>query len=470
MIGAVVMAALVHAAANDYVDALAGGRYSDALQALDPLLRSDAGNPKLWAAKGIALRGLGRAAESLDGFERALRISPKMLVALEGAAEMAYQLKSDKALVYLDRILALDPTNQTAHAMSATVAFEARKCDSAIAHFEKSRQAIAGNETALTQFGSCLLSENKALEAAEVFQALLAANPANERARYNLSLCQIRAGQSAAAAATLQPLTGKTHPRPEALSLLGSAYAASNDVEEAIATLRRAVEADPRNERNYVDLATLCMDHQASQLAIDILNIGMGNNPRSARLHTARGAILGELGRIEEAAADFEAASRLQPDEPYGAVGLSVLYRETTNAGDALKLLREKLKTSPADYRLNYLLADTLIRKDGEMDAREIEEARSALERSIRSNAGFAKSHVDMGKLYLKSNEPAKAADEFRHALDINPVDRAALQQLLLVLRKLGREEERREIAIRLKDALEKDRASEIRNNSLMLK
>src|SRR5260370_33511897 len=332
------------------------------------------------------------------------------------------------------------------------------------------RPAIAASEIVLTQFGSCLLSENKPIEAVELFQALLAANPADERARYNLSLCQVRAGQGAAAAATLQPLTGKTNPRPEALSLLGSAYAASNDVEAAITALRRAIEADPHDERNYVDLATLCMDHQASQLAIDILDIGVGNNPRSARLRAARGAVLGELGQIGEAAEDFEAASRLQPGEPYGAVGLSVVYRETAKAGDALTLLREKLKTSPADYRLNYLLADTLMRQDAGMDAHQFEEARSALERSIRYNAGFAKAHVDMGKLYLKSNEPAKAADEFRRALELNPLDRAAQQQLLLVLRKLGREEERREIAIRLKAALEKDRVTEIQNNSVMLK
>src|SRR5260370_26233588 len=102
------------------------------------------------------------------------------------------------------------------------------------------------------------------------------------------------------------------------------------------------------------------------------------------------------------------------------------------------------------------------------MDSHETAEARSALERSIRYNAGFAKSHVDMGKLLLKSNEPAKAADEFRRALDINPLDRAALQQLLLALRKFGREEERREITIRLKAALEKDRTPHIQNNSVI--
>jgi tetratricopeptide (TPR) repeat protein len=115
-------------------------------------------------------------------------------------------------------------------------------------------------------------------------------------------------------------------------------------------------------------------------------------------------------------------------------------------------------------------IADTRMRQDGGMDAHQFEEARSALERSIRYNAGFAKAHVDMGKLYLKSNEPTKAADEFRRALELNPLDRAALQQLLLVLRKLGREEERREIAIRLKAALEKDRVTEIQNNSVVLK
>jgi tetratricopeptide (TPR) repeat protein len=212
------------------------------------------------------------------------------------------------------------------------------------------------------------------------------------------------------------------------------------------------------------------MDHQASQLANHILNAGIGNNPHSAKLHAARGALLGELGKIEEAEAEFDAASRLQADEPYGSVGLSVLYRETAQAADALALLREKLKTFPSDYRLNYLLADTLMRKDGGMDAREMEEARAAIERSIRNNTGFAKSHVVMGKLYVKSNQLAKAADEFRRALELDPVDRAALQQLLLVLRKLGRDEEGRDIAIKLKAALEKDRVTEIRNNRVQLK
>ena len=202
---------------------MASGRFADALQALDPLVRSDSGNPTLWVAHGLALRGLGRARESLASFDQALRISPKMLAALKGAAEVAYELKSAGAQGYLDRILKLDPRNQTAHAMSAALAFEAHDCPSALVHFEKSRDAIAGNQLASTQFGFCLLSSNKPLEAAGLFEKLLAANPADEQARYNLGLCQVRTGSNRAAIATLKPLVDRPDANPQALSLVASA-------------------------------------------------------------------------------------------------------------------------------------------------------------------------------------------------------------------------------------------------------
>ena len=50
---------------------------------------------------------------------------------------------------------------------------------------------------------------------------------------------------------------------------------------------------------------------------------------KSARLYTIRGIILAQNGRSEDAAADFERANRLNPDEQYGAAGLGVLYSET---------------------------------------------------------------------------------------------------------------------------------------------
>ena len=212
------------------------------------------------------------------------------------------------------------------------------------------------------------------------------------------------------------------------------------------------------------------MNRQASGLAIEVLDSGLKNNPKSARLHTARGAMLAELGKTDEAQAEFDAASRLQPDEPYGAAGLSVLYRESAKIDDALAILRQKLKLAPGDYRLNYLLADTLMRKEGGMDARETDEAQSALRRSIGSKPDFAKSHAALGKLYLKAGDPGNAADEFRRALECDPADRTAMNQLLLVLRKLGRDREAGQIAARLRAAVEKDRATEIQNNRVILK
>ena len=280
----------------------------------------------------------------------------------------------------------------------------------------------------------------------------------------------MRAGSNGAAIATLKRLVDRPDANQQALSLVAAAYEGDNRIEPAIAALRRAVEAAPQAERNYIDLAALCMDRQASGLAIEVLDTGLKNNPKSARLHTARGAMLAELGKPDEAQAEFDAASRLQPDEPYGAAGLSVLYRESAKSPDALAILRQKLQHAPADYRLNYLLADTLMRKEGGMNARETDEAQAALRRSIRSKPEFAKSHVALGKLYLRAGDPGNAADEFRRSLELDPTDRTAMNQLLLVLRKVGRNEEAGQIVARLRAAVEKDRATEIRNNRIVLK
>ena len=51
--------------------------------------------------------------------------------------------------------------------------------------------------------------------------------------------------------------------------------------------------------------------------------------------------------RSEDAAAYFERANRLDPDEQYGAAGLGVLYSETDRGEAAIKVLRERLRNNP---------------------------------------------------------------------------------------------------------------------------
>jgi Flp pilus assembly protein TadD len=245
----------------------------------------------------------------------------------------------------------------------------------------------------------------------------------------------------------------------ELLNLFGAASAAAGQLEPAIAALRKATEIAPTDERQYLDLAALCLEHDALDLALEVVNTGLANVPRSAKLYTMRGAIRAERVEVDEAMSDFEQASMLSPDELYGSVGLSLALRQADRLPEAIALLRGKLAAHPRDATLNCLLSDALLRTDpGPTSA----EALAALQRALQAKPDFAKAHAAIGKLHLRAGEAAKAVDELRAALKLDPNDRLALNQLVLAYGRLGRREEAAAVVGQLRKLLEAGRTEEV--------
>ena len=118
--------------------ALREGQFAKALQILQPELEKDPKNTQLWALRGIALSGKGDKKEALGAFRHALDISPDYLPALEGAAQIEYEDGGRDAGVLLQRVLQLQPDDQTSHAMLAVLDYRRGDCASAVTHFEKS--------------------------------------------------------------------------------------------------------------------------------------------------------------------------------------------------------------------------------------------------------------------------------------------------------------------------------------------
>jgi tetratricopeptide (TPR) repeat protein len=454
---------------NALFNALNAGQYTEALRMTQSLIQTEPQNPRLWTARGLAHKGLGQAAEALGDFERALEINPHYLPALEGAAEGTYAGRSPKAAQLLKAVLELQPDNQTAHAMSGVLAFEAKDCVGAISHFAQARSAIAENDVALSQFGSCLISTGRPDEAAKAFARTLTLYPSSTPARYDLALSQSLAGHHSAAIGTLEPLLGHCDFETDVLNLLAAEYAASDRIQDAIRALRKATELSPRDERNYLDLAVLCMQHEAPTLALEIAGVGLKNIPDSAPLHAIRGAIYATLDQAKNAEADFEAADRLMPEQLYGSVGLTLLSQQTSQLDRSVAILRDRLRRDAHDPTLNFLLADTLMRMRADMNSPEIREACAALLRSVAAKPDFAKAHAELGKIYLKGGEPEKAVQELRLALKLDPKDRIALQQLLIALRRLNHAHEAGAVAVTLRKLICQDQEEEKRRNRLSL-
>jgi tetratricopeptide (TPR) repeat protein len=434
------------------------------LEQIESGLKQQPSNPRLLAARGVALERLNRDREALQSFEESLAISPKFLVALEGAAEVTYRTHDPKVSNYLSRILQQDPQNTAAHGMAGALAFEEHDCPAANGHFAAAESALSDNPLALAQWGECLLAVDEPHLATKQLEESLRLRPQDKRVRYNFALAlhlDHRDEESLEIAKTLGADS-------DVLNLLGSIYASQDKVPEAIAVFRRATELDSKNEQNYIDLASLCLDHQSFDVAADVVNVGIANIPDSAALYTLRGAIAAQTSNLEQSAADFEQANRLKPDASYGDVGLSLLLGQQSQLDEAIAVIRSRIKSAPNDAKLNFLLADLLMRKPDDPQTGQ-DEARRLLTTAVRLQPDMAKAHAALGKLLLKSGQAEEAISELKLALEKEPNDRVALNQYVLALTRLHRTAEAKAAAERLRDVLSEDRRAEVRKNRIRI-
>ena len=425
--------------ADSLPEALREKRYPAALAFADAALASHPRDLKLLTARGIALGGMGRDIESLAMFEKALRLAPNFLPALQGAVEISYRSRDARAPAFLGRLLRMSPANGVARAMAGVLAFEAGDCATAIQHFERGMTEIAGNDQAYPLYGACLLKTKRALEAVEVFERLLAKSPDNANVRFNLGYVQLEAHRPADAVDTLKLLAEAPDAGADVLNLLASAESASGQWDGAIAHLQKAVGIAPDEDRNYVDLAAIYIQQNALEAASEIADIGLKHAPASARLHSMRGIIRVQTGRVEEAAAEFDLANRLDSKQEYGAAGLGLLYTETRQTDQAVAVLRARLKKIPSDFMLNYLLAQAMMNDPIQLGTPPFKEARTALLTSIRAKPAFTKARTLLGKLYAQVGENEQALVELKVATAQDRTDRKAFSQLAIVLRRLGR-------------------------------
>ena len=224
-------------------------------------------------------------------------------------------------------------------------------------------------------------------------------------------------------------------------NLLAEALEGNQQVQEAIDALREATQLAPKDENNYVDMATLCTKYDAYDLGLQIIEVGLHYHPESDRLIFQRGVLEAMKDRFDLAENDFQLASRLAPDRNLTYVALGVSYMQTGHLPEAIRSLRQRIKEKPNDPILLYLLGDALIRSGASPGDPAFAEAHADLEESVKLNSKLAASQVDLAKLYLKENRLDEARDDLERAKAIDPKDKTAYSQLAVVYRRSGKPE-----------------------------
>ncbi len=444
------------------VSELRQNRAGDALRDADLALRARPQDARLWILKGVAANQLNQSAEALAAFQAALRIAPASVPALEGASEVAFRIDRTAARELLERLLVQVPDNPQANGMAGMLDAEHGQWSAAAQHFSKAGPSIARQRGALDAQVAALDHLDRDAEAETVVQHMLEVWPEDTNIRYNLAVLQLRQNHPDAALATLKPLLATGN--GAALSLASKAYETLGDTPNAVESLRRAIQLNPKDPQNYLDFAGLSFDHTSFSAGITMLDAGLTQLPNSAALHVARGVLFMQNSQIERAEQDFETANRLDPAQSFGleAQGLTEMQRH--NLPEALAKVQASLKQSPGSAYLNYLAAEILKERGTALNSPEQKEAITYAERAVALDPSLLPALDLLSSLEFQAGQIPEAAMHCRAALKRNPFDQEAIFRLVLTLRRTG--DKANEIAgllNSLKQAKAQDHAQQVR-------
>jgi tetratricopeptide (TPR) repeat protein len=418
--------------------ALRAKNFQQAVERSRSALQQTPNDPQLWTLQGMALGSLGKRAEALQSFQRALKIDPNYMAALEGAAQLHYEAGSRRAVPLLNRILQLRPADPTAHAMLAVLEYRNGNCKSAVGHFEKAGALIDSQLDALHAQATCLVRLQQPDAAIGVFQRTVALQPQDPRERRLLAAVQLMAEKPQDAIATLSPLIEGSPPDAETLGLASAAYEKAGDTPHAVATLRQAILLDPKNVDLYLDFVNIAFAHESFQVGIEVLTDGLGLLPNAAPLYVARGVLYVQLADYDKAEADFARANELDPNQSLSAAAQGLAAAQENDLDRALSTIQDKLARKPNDAYLLYLHADILSQKGPDPGTPEFETALASARRAVALQPALAPARGVLAKLQLQAGQYRDAIEQCRRALDIDPNDQTALYRLIQALRKSG--------------------------------
>jgi tetratricopeptide (TPR) repeat protein len=442
---------------------------------------------------GIADSKLNRTGEAAAHYRRAIDLDPHLPGPHKNLGFNALGAKDyPLAETELKRALALDPRDPFVHYYLATLYLAANRDAEAVAelpqaralldndpenefamaqaclrngHPDEARSLLAALEngaglTAAGDYALAVLLARQGMfpEAARRFEHASALEPSVWQWKLNLGIAWSDAGDSKNAIAALAPLASEHPDNAYLLSLLGSAYEATEQYPQALETYRQALHADPENADRYLDYTRLLMDMNRDGEATQIVEKGIKNA-------TAKGAADGawaldlRLGVLQMNRGDYQAAhdtfakiAAKHPEIALAHVALAQSLMQQQQYQEALDSLNQARVKIPGDSALEYYAGLAAIQLE------RYDEALEHLKEAIRLEPNAAESHYQLGKLYLQTEHLPEAAVEFERTIALDPSHSRAHFQLSRIYVRLGEKAQARQMADQSRELMRQQR------------
>ena len=254
--------------------------------------------------------------------------------------------------------------------------------------------------------------------------------------RYEAALREYANGNYAAARAQIQKLLAKVDDA-EGHRLVAELDERLNDPLEAVREYERAARMDP-SEQNYFAWGSELLLHKAAEPAIEVFTRGAMAHPKSARMLTGLGAAFYTTGTYDEAARRLCEAADLAPADPSPYLFLGEIEKTTpaTLACSEAKLAHFA-NEQPGNALANYYYAMSLSKRaKSSGDSETLKQVQTLLERAVAINSQFDEAYLQLGMLQSSRSNVDQALRDYRIAIDINPRLAEAHRQLGLLYQR----------------------------------
>jgi Tfp pilus assembly protein PilF len=414
--------------------------------------------------------------ESTFLFEKALKSSPSDLRSRRHLAANLWQLhRYPEAKQNLKIILKADPADSQAKLLLGMVSEKSGDDATAVTMLESVPDLVRSQPEAVvalaksyyrtgerTKAADCLsalangpLKAQGALLGAQVAgdmqdyataETLLSAIPAEfsdgTAARYRLAVVKFHTKQYGQSEQILQQLISAGQKNGEILRLLGWCYHKTHRDEDAIRTFRDAVELDPTDERNFLDLGRLLMEQRKFAAALELANRTVNAFPASANALVLLGSIEFATERFTDALKTYSRSLSLDRSNAEGILGLAKAQAGAGMGDQARKTLDEAIRRFPERAPFEVELALLLLKENESGDSDSQARAEQLLQAAAKHDPTLAEAQFQLGELALRRGQTALAIAHLENAVRISPESARVHFALARGYRRAGRVEE----------------------------
>lgn len=280
------------------------------------------------------------------------------------------------------------------------------------------------------QEGVALTRQGKFQQAIPLFLAARGHVANSFALEFNLALCYVGTRQFPDAIRILSDIPAG--PRSgEVKNLLAQAYAGDHQAEAAWNAFEEAAALAPANEKLYLLVSQAALDEGLSDLGLRVLETGLRNLPRSARLHFERGVQYSQLDDNELAGRDFQAVQSLAPNSEIAYIAAAERALIAGNVPDVIRTARSGIRAGYSHYLLLTMLGEALLRAGATPDTpAEFNEAQAVLEKAVAVQPRYSSSHIALGRIYLTLGRTADALAELETSRRLDPRNKAVYPPL----------------------------------------